>query len=87
MRYARKTQENSISSCLPISGWNDPLLDPMVVSPSWRNMLHIYIYKSKNFSPKNKKDLGMACHTPPLKKAKKQGEMPLPNLGPVHLNM
>ena len=25
----------------------------------------------------------MACHIPPLNKAKKQGEMPLPNLGPV----
>ena len=28
--------------------------------------------RSKNFFPKNKKDLGMACHTPPLKKAKKR---------------
>ena len=34
--------------------------------------------EAKKFSPKNKKDLGMACHTPPLKKVKKQGEMPLP---------
>jgi len=25
----------------------------------------------------------MACHTPSLKKAKKQGEMPLPSLGPI----
>jgi len=25
----------------------------------------------------------MACHTPPLKKVKKQGEMPLPSLGPI----
>jgi len=33
--------------------------------------------RSKKFSPKNKKDLGMAYHIPPLKKAKKQGEMPL----------
>jgi len=39
--------------------------------------------KQKNFSPKNKKALGMACHIPPLKKAKKQGEMPLPSLGPI----
>ena len=31
--------------------------------------------RSKKFSPKNKKDLGMACHTPPLKKVKKQGEI------------
>jgi len=30
---------------------------------------------------KNKKDLGMACHIPPLKKAKKQGEMPSPSIG------
>jgi len=41
--------------------------------------------RSKKFSPKNKKDLGMAYHTPPLKKAKKQGEMPLPSLGPIPL--
>jgi len=27
----------------------------------------------------------MACHTPPLKKVKKQGEMPLPSLGPIPL--
>ena len=25
----------------------------------------------------------MACHPPPLKKAKKQGEMPLPILSPI----
>jgi len=25
----------------------------------------------------------MACHTPPLKKVKKQEEMPLPSLGPI----
>ena len=40
---------------------------------------HNIITRSKKFSPKNKKDLGMACHIPPLKKAKKQGEMPLPS--------
>ena len=34
---------------------------------------------------KHKKDLGMACHTPPLKKVKKQGKMPLPSLGPIPL--
>ena len=27
----------------------------------------------------------MACHTPPLKKVKKQGEMLLPSLGPIPL--
>jgi len=27
----------------------------------------------------------MACHIPPLKKAKKQGEKPLPSLGPIPL--
>ena len=43
------------------------------------------ITRSKKFSPKNKKDLGMACHIPPLKKAKKQGEMPLPSLSPIPL--
>jgi len=25
-----------------------------------------------------------ACHTPPLETAKKQGEMPLPILSPIH---
>ena len=25
----------------------------------------------------------MACHTPPLKKVKKQGEMALPSLSPI----
>ena len=29
------------------------------------------------------KDLGMACHALPLKKVKKQGEMPLPSLSPI----
>jgi len=41
--------------------------------------------RSKKFSLKNKNDLGMACHIPALKKAKKQGEMPLPSLGPIPL--
>ena len=41
--------------------------------------------RSKKFSPKNKNDLGMTCHIPPLKKATKQGEMPLPSLGPIPL--
>jgi len=27
----------------------------------------------------------MACHTPPLNKVKKQGEMPLLSLGPIPL--
>jgi len=39
--------------------------------------------RSKKISPKNKKDLGMAYHTSPLKKVKKQGEMPLPILDPI----
>jgi len=38
--------------------------------------------KPKLFSEKQK-DLGMACHIPPLKKAKKLGEMPLLSLGPI----
>ena len=42
------------------------------------------VTRRKSFS--EKKDLGMACHTPPLqKKAMKQGEMPLPSLGPIPL--
>jgi len=36
-----------------------------------------------NIYLKNRKDLGMACHTPPLKKVKKQGDMSLPSLGPI----
>jgi len=36
--------------------------------------------KIQKNSLENKKDLGMTCHTPPLKKVKKQGEMPLPSL-------
>jgi len=28
----------------------------------------------------------MAYHTPPLKKVKKQGKMPLPSLNPIPLN-
>jgi len=40
--------------------------------------------EAKKKIPKNKKDLVMACHAPPLKKVKKQGEMPLPSLGPIH---
>ena len=44
-----------------------------------------YTTRSKKFSPKNRKDLGMACHTLPLKKVKKQGEMPLPSLSPIPL--
>ena len=30
--------------------------------------------ESKNFPSKNKKGLGIACHTPPSKQAKKQGK-------------
>ena len=45
---------------------------------------YCYCKKQKIFS-ENKKDLGMACHTPPLKKVRKQGEMPLPSLGPIPL--
>ena len=41
--------------------------------------------RSKKISPKHKKNLGMACHTPPLKKVKKQGEMPLPSASPIPL--
>jgi len=41
--------------------------------------------RSKKFSPKNKKDLGMAYHIPDLKKVKKQVEMPSPSLGPIPL--
>ena len=41
--------------------------------------------QGKKLSPINKEDLGMAYHTPPLKKARKQGEMPLPSLRPSPL--
>ena len=43
--------------------------------------------RSKQFSPRNKKDLGIAYYTPPLKKVKEQGEMSLPKLGPIPLNL
>ena len=46
---------------------------------------HAIYTRSKKISPKNRKDFGMACHIPPLKKAKKQVEMPLPSLGPIPL--
>jgi len=39
--------------------------------------------ESKAFSPNNRKDLVIACHIPPLEKARKQGEMSLPSLSPV----
>ena len=44
------------------------------------------IQEAKKISPKSKKDLhvGMACHVPLHKKAKKQREMPVPCLGPFH---
>jgi len=38
--------------------------------------------KKEKFSP-NKRDLWMACHAPPIKIAKQQGEMPLPSLSPI----
>ena len=41
----------------------------------------------KKNSLKNKKDLEMIRHTPPLRKAKKQGDMPSTSLGPIHLKM
>ena len=40
------------------------------------------MYKKEIFSPR--RDLVMACHIPPLKKAKKQGEVPLPILSLIH---
>jgi len=64
---------------------------PSLVGPAdWIQQLLFRLHlqhstRSKKFSPKNKKDLGMACHIPPLKKAKKQEEMPLPSLGPIPL--
>jgi len=48
------------------------------------NIINV-LQEAKKFYLKNKKDLGMACHTPPLKKVKKQGGMPLPSLGPIPL--
>ena len=42
--------------------------------------VHRYKYVIKKNSPKNKKDLGMACHSPPLEKAKKQA---IPILSPT----
>jgi len=42
-------------------------------------------YKKQKIFSEKQKDLGMACHIPPLRKAKKQGEMSLPSLGPIPL--
>ena len=41
--------------------------------------------QAAKFSPQKKKDLGMACHTPPLKKGKKQEEMPLCSISSIHI--
>ena len=49
------------------------------------NSIAVTITSSKKYSLKNEKELGMASHTPPLKRVKKQGEMPLPSLGPLPL--
>jgi len=53
------------------------------INPFWQDTtvdgnlykIHLTIKESEGV-----KDLGMACNTPPLNKAKKQGEMPLPSL-------
>ena len=38
-------------------------------------------------SLRNKKGLGMACHTPPLKKRTEKWEMPLPSLSPIPFSL
>ena len=58
----------------------DASITEQLVSPQL-----VHLYKKQKISLKNKKDLGMACHTPPLKKVKKQCEMLLPILGPIPL--
>jgi len=45
---------------------------------------NVRVNKKQKFSLKNEKDLGMAWHTPPLKRVKKQGEMHYPALVPCH---
>jgi len=40
--------------------------------------------RSKKISPKNKKDLGMGCHIPPLKKARNKGKCHYPASVPSH---
>jgi len=46
-------------------------------------MIHCLVtQESKKNSLKIKRDLVMACHTPPLKTAKEQGEVPLSILSP-----
>jgi len=43
-----------------------------------------FMHSKKLANKKQKKmDLGMACHTPPIKEVKEQGEIPLPSLGPI----
>jgi len=62
------------------------ILNDIILSMETERSTKACIYtRSKQFSPKSKKDLGMAYHISPLKKMKKQGEMPLPSLGPIPL--
>ena len=44
-----------------------------------------FLNKKQKIFSESKMDLGMACHVPPLKEAKKQGEMPSSSLGSTHL--
>jgi len=58
---------------------------PLIVATiyTYHVLIQTNKHESKNLSLKNKKDLRMACHIPPLKKAQKQGEVPLPSLSPI----
>jgi len=53
--------------------FHTPLLRGIAVEygskPKHHELNFIVATRSKKFSPKNKKDLGMACHAPPLKKS------------------
>jgi len=60
-------------------------LEPMLFGQWLYFTNQLVIYKKQKIFSDKQNDLGMACHIPPLKKAKKQGEMPLPSLGPIPL--
>ena len=70
-----------------INGWAMALPPHQPCVGDNGDALHLQIVynKKKMFSPKTKKDLGMACHTPPLKKKKRnKGKCHYPASVPSH---
>ena len=77
--FPSQDREISVGSGLTLKYWSD------YTSAMYTTTCHIVqrYKKVTKFSPKNKKDLQMACYAPPLEKAKKQ---PYPSSVPPHLN-